>query len=70
MTDGRGNVLADKRVDWVLVEGNGSLLTYSSVTDRSGYALSRINRGNTATVRAEATVYGYRSDPAEFRIRW
>lgn len=71
VTDLKGSPLANKRVDWEVVEGNDVLIEQSALTNQQGQAGVRIRTILRATEKIKATVFGYNvSVEIEYRIVW
>ena len=68
VTDGKGNPLPSKRVDFEIIEGDATLSKYSDLTNstlRDGVQVGGTvivylyKKTSTDTVKVKATVYGY-----------
>ena len=65
VTDTKGNPIANKRVDWEVVEGDGYLQDYSTLTYTGnsfydeGEARNFLYFNTTETNEIKASVYGY-----------
>ncbi len=71
VTDGEGNPLSNKRVDWEILEGDGELVESSNLTNSSdlylGQAINWYYWNNNNSAKIKASVYGYDAN-IEFTI--
>ena len=66
VTDGKGNPLGGKRVDWEIVQGEGTLQYQTTVTKSTHYTtedrgltFNRVSNLASDEVQVKATVFGY-----------